>query len=278
MDNSPIGMRPADRAALIGANGTGKSTLAAYVLHHFRLENPHARILILDTKPRWRAEYLSTGGSPRHYYRNFAPGDKIPGSMSIQRVRDWGLVWDPDVNPSQTVIAQNVDVPHRLNVAFQVRLLEKFFATQRANRPSLAYLDEGMDFFTTSSAAYGTDIVQRCFRAGREKNLATLIGAQRPKQINAQVLTETSWLALFRINFTEDVRRLHEMGFPRDVGPPTYEQPHAFRLWREGKPVAPLYRLDDRQSIQSSSQSSIKSSSQSSKEGSVNGRRRTRTG
>jgi hypothetical protein len=255
-------MRPADRGALIGANGTGKSTLAAYVLHHFRQENPHARICVFDTKPRWRAEYLSNGGSPRSYYKAFAPGDKIPGSMSLQRMRDWDLVWDPDVNPSQTVIVQNINVPHRFNVGFQTLVLEKFFATQRANRPSLAYLDEGMDFFTTSSSAYGSDIVQRCFRAGREKNLATLIGAQRPKQINAQVLTETSWLSLFRINFAEDVRRLHEMGFPRNVGPPTYDQPHAFRLWREGRPVAPLYRLSE----------------ESQQEVSNHGRGRTRTG
>jgi len=244
-----IGLNAADRGCLIGANGTGKSTLAAYVLEQFRIENPHARIMLLDTKPRWRAEVLSDGTSPKRFYRNFAKGDMIPGSMNLQRMRDWGLVWDADVNPSQTVIVQNISVDQRTNVLFQTRALEKFFATQRANRPSLAYLDEGMDFFTTSAAARGSDIVQRCVRAGREKNLATLIGAQRPRQINMQILTETNWCALFRINFEDDVKHLWNMGFPKNVGPPAYEQPHAFRLWREGRREAPLFRLDRQEEV-----------------------------
>lgn len=250
MELSPIGMRPGDRGALIGASNTGKSTLAAYVLHHFRKENPHARILVLDTKPRWRAQYLANGGSPKRYYSRLAAGDKIPGSVSLQQMRDWNIVWDADTNPSQTVVVQNLNVPHSMNVLFQTRVLERFFATQKANRPSLAYLDEGMDFFTASSSARGTDIVQRCFRAGRELNLATLLGTQRPRQINLQVLTETSWLALFRINFEEDVKHLHNMGFPRDVGAPTYDQPHAFRLWKDGHRDAPLFRLNHAETSQ----------------------------
>ena len=240
---SDVSMHAADRGILIGASNTGKSTLAAHVLSSFRKANPDSRILVLDTKPRWRAERMVDGTNTRRLYRAFGKGDLIPGSVSLQRMVDWKLSWDKDVNPTQTVVAQRVEGSQASIVSFAVACSERFFATQRASRPSLIYWDEGMDLFTVTGSAHGSDIVQRCFRAGREKGLASLIGVQRPKGINIQCLTETSWCAVFRINFTEDVKRLYEMGWPKDVEPPTYEQKYAFRLWREGHPGAPLYRL-----------------------------------
>jgi hypothetical protein len=186
---------------------------------------------------------MADGTNTRRLYRAFSKGDVIPGSVSISRIQDWALVWDKDMHPTQTVIAQRVNGSQRANVAFQIAATEKFFGSQRATRPSLVYWDEGMDFFTVSGSAYGSDIVQRCFRAGREKNLTSLIGVQRPKGINLQCLTETNWCALFRINYTDDVKRLWEMGWPKDTPAPAFNQKFAFRLWREGSPTAPLYRL-----------------------------------
>lgn len=241
-------MHASDRGILIGANGTGKSTLAEYVLTEFRREYPHARIAVLDTKPRWRASRLADGTSPRKLYRPLAKGDTITGSVAISRMADWPLVWDPDLNPTQSVIVQRLQGSQADNVKFQVAFAEQFFATQKASRPSLLYLDEGMDFFSSSASARGgSDIVQRCFRAGRERGLATLIGVQRPISINLQCLTETNWCACFRINYANDVKRLWEMGWPKHEGPPTYKQTHCFKLWREGADEAPLFKLSKQQ-------------------------------
>jgi hypothetical protein len=243
-------MHKSDRGILIGANGTGKSTLADHVLTSFRMEYPDARIMILDTKPRWRATKLAKGGTPRRMYAPLARGDTINGAVSLNTMDDWGLAWDRNVNESQTVIAQRLSGRHDDNVRFQVLAAERFFNTQRDSRPSLLYLDEGMDFFGPNSGARGgSDIVQRCFRAGREKGLATLIGVQRPIGINDQCLTETNWCALFRINFTNDVKRLWEMGWPKHQLPPTYAQKHQFRMWREGAPDAPLCLLDRKERV-----------------------------
>lgn len=250
--STDIAMHAADRGILIGANGTGKSTLAEYVVRHFREEYPDARIAVLDTKPRWRAEWLPDGRRANRVYKRLAKGDTIPGSMQLSRASDWPLVWDRDTNPSQSVIVQRLRGSNADNIRFQVGFLERFFETQDARRPSLVYIDEGMDFFTGSASARGgSDIVQRCFRAGRERNLSTLIGVQRPISINLQCLTETSWCALFRINFRNDVKRLWEMGWPHDTGPPTYSEVREkgqglFRLWRDGQDAAPLYRLNTR--------------------------------
>jgi hypothetical protein len=176
-------------------------------------------------------------------YKRFVKGDAISGAMIVSRPQDWSIVWDRDVNPSQTVIAQRLTGSQSANVAFQTWVSERFLETQDARRESLIYWDEGMDFFTTSGSARNSDVVQRCYRAGRELNLTSLIGVQRPKGINLQCLTETSYCALFRINFQADVKRLWEMGWPPMVVPPTYQEPHAFRLWRDSVPGAPLYRL-----------------------------------
>lgn len=241
---SDIAMRASDRGLIVGANGTGKSTLAEYVLSQFRDNYPDARIMVMDTKPRWRAEKLADGTNPRRYYRQLGKGDTIPGSVSLTRMIDWPAVWDRDLNPTQSVIVQRLTGTMEQNLRFQVAALEKFFATQRASRPSFVYLDEMMDFFNAQSGARGgSDIVRRCYRAGREKGLATLGGVQRPVGIDIMTKTEVNWVALFRINAVKDIKEMYDIGWPQSTGPPTYEQPHCFRLWREGSPTAPLYRL-----------------------------------
>jgi len=248
--------RGADRAALVGATGTGKSTFAEWWLSSFRGEYPKSRILVIDTKPRWRAEYLSDGTRAKRRYKRMAKGDTIPGSMALERPQDWALVWSPDVNPSQTVISQNLKLTKLQNVRYQAWIAERFFRTQDARRPSLIYFDEGMDFFSTSgTTAAGSDIVERCYRAGREMNLVTVFGSQRPISIPKLVMSECSHLACFALDNRADVKRLWDYGWPRTTMPPTRHDPNVctedcvqhdpdgtFRLWRKGF-SAPKYRL-----------------------------------
>lgn len=250
-------LKRADRALLVGASGTGKSTLANYLVEHFRDDYstpnrtrhggalPACRILILDTKPRWRAERLTDGRKAARVYKKMSKGDTVPGSVALSDMKDWGMAWHPDNNPSQVVIAQRLDGLHVSNVLFQVAAAERFFRELDYRVPSLIYFDEGMDFFTASSSARGSDIVQRCYRAGRERGLTSLLGVQRPKGINLQLLTELNYMALFRINYTDDVKRLYEVGWPKTEGSPTYQEAstHMFKVWREGKPSIRKFRL-----------------------------------
>lgn len=86
--------------------------------------------------------------------------------------------------------------------------------------PTLLVIDEGMDFFGPTGNGIHGDIVQRCWRAGGEKGMACLIGVQRPKSINLQMLTESNLLYLFHLSNEDDVKRLWEMGLPKGVVPP----------------------------------------------------------
>lgn len=243
--SSPVALVSSDRGILIGASRTGKSTLAFDLLQRFRADYPDSRIMVCDTKPRWRAERLPDGTSSRRMYRDFVKGDTIPNAMALSDPRDWNLAWHRDTNPSQTVIVQRLNGSERTNLLFQTWCAERFFNSVSANRPSLIYFDEGHDFFGGSGFARGSsDIVQRCFRAGGEKGLTSLIGVQRPKGFNPQCLTETSYCAVFRFNYAEDMHRLRDMGWPKDVPSPGYDEPYVFRLWRaQFGPNAPKYRL-----------------------------------
>ena len=109
----------------------------------------------------------------------------------------------------------------------------KFFDSQEYERPSLLYVDEGMDFFGPSGNSRYGNAIQKCFRAGREKGLATCIGVQRPKAINVQTLTEANLLYLFKLDYSADVKRLVEMGLPEGITAPT--ELYKFRHMRDGE-------------------------------------------
>jgi hypothetical protein len=149
-------------------------------------------------------------------------GDTLHGAVILDNLRDWDLAWSPEVNHSGIVIAQQIDAPEHVGVLFGVECMQRFYATQRSDQPSLLFIDEGMDFFGPTGNALHGSIVQRCFRAGGERGMSCLLGLQRPKTVSLQVLTESNVLFLFHLRYDEDVKRLWEMGFPKGVSSPRH--------------------------------------------------------
>lgn len=199
------------------------------------------RLVIVDTKPRWRATISLTGKSLRSRYKGMAPGDVIPGVV-LSNSKDWGLVWDQELNPYRTVIVQNDSLEEDQLVAWCNSVIRKTFESQDFKIPTLIYIDEVMDFFGENGTSRYGDAIRRCYRGGREKNLSTLSGSQRPKQIGLQVVTESNILYLFHIAYDEDLKRLYEMGWPRgEVSPP--QKSHAFKMMRDGELYPGLLRV-----------------------------------
>lgn len=228
-------IRADDRGVLCGTTGCGKSTLASILINLFYQDyvkyddEPEGRILIVDSKPRWRHDHLLSRFSKQS---SLPPGDPQTIIRHSVLVRDAGEWKQANRSNEPVILLQNPDLPMKELIPWLVVCMEDFFKTQHTERKSLLYIDEGMDFFGPSGNGLHGDIIQRCYRAGREKGLATVTGIQRPKQINLQVLTESNYLALFHLRFADDVTRIYEMGFPVGMMPP--EENYHFSLWHDG--------------------------------------------
>jgi hypothetical protein len=160
------------------------------------------------------------------------PGDTLDAAI-LSRPQDWRLAWDRDLNPSGIVIVQNLDLSGPAKVRFQVGMIQKFLDTQYWRQPSLMYVDEGHDFYgPTGMAKYGSAI-QECYRAGAEQGLSSLLGIQRPKTVNMQIMTEANLCYLFHIKFKADLKRLLEMGMAVNECPE--EGSHRFLHFRDSK-------------------------------------------
>lgn len=227
VESKDIAIKARDRMPVIGASDTGKSTLLAQLVRDFNDTYIHGiedvkkkgRCLVVDTKPRWRAMRSVTGGGVRRYYKDHVPGDTLDACY-LNDLQDFDLAFNATFN-NRVAISQRLDLGTRQQVAWQVRVIERFFDSLKHTQPSLIVIDEGMDFFGPTGNGRYSDIVQKCVRAGRERGLATLIGVQRPKTINIQCLTECNKLVLFRIDYGEDMKRLIELGYPCGVPHPT---------------------------------------------------------
>jgi hypothetical protein len=234
----------ADRGLIVGESGSGKSTLAKRVLLTFRDETwPHGRTLISDLKPRWRAT-RTVGGDPiSKRYRRMVAGDEID-SMLLDRGSDWPMVWDPGVNPSRTMILQpptDRDYNEEAEVRRHVWAIGKFFRTLDPKVPSFLYIDEGMDFFgPTGTSRYGT-IIQRCYRAGRERGLITCMAVQRPSCITVQAMSESNVKYIFALGTEDDFATLRKKGVPHSLKP--VEEDYYFRLIRNRKIYPKLLTL-----------------------------------
>jgi hypothetical protein len=144
---------------------------------------------------------------------------------------DWDLAWDKRFNPSGVVISQHLTLEDSALIQWQTGVMRKLFSTQRPRLPTLLVIDEGMDFFGPTGNSLHGPIVQKCWRQGGEKGMSCLIGVQRPKSINLQMLTESNLLYLFHLRFANDVKRLQEMGLPSGVTPPV--EKHKFIFFKD---------------------------------------------
>lgn len=233
-----IAIHKSERALLLGGTGTGKSTLGEYLIQHFVAEFPRGRVLILDSKPRMRAEWLPDGTSAARRYRRWDHGTVIAGSMAVHldgnpkaALRN---VWTHGV---QIAIAQALEGAadrHRL-----IAVLEAFNRSARASRPQLVFIDETLDFFHgNGSPIGGSDAILWTFRGGREKGVSAAAGSQRGKGIPIQLRSELSQFYGFKLDHLTDVRECYEFGFPRGSMLPTED--FEFVWWHKKKQRQPM--------------------------------------
>lgn len=223
-----ISLRDRERGFVVGGVDAGKSTLAdllgAEFVHRYRAR--HARRLILDSKPRYRAEWTASGVSAKSRYRRWSHGKAIPGSVVVDSPAELASAWKMGATTAIAQCESASELPRLVATA------RAFLVDSRASRPQLCQVDETLDFFHGNGAARGgDDTITMLARAGRERGTAVLYCAQRTKGFPATIMGELSRLYALRIDYQADAKRLQEMGAPPFELPTV---PHQFMYWWKG--------------------------------------------
>lgn len=216
----------AERAMVIGGVGSGKSTLADYLGADFTARYRKSKRLIVDTKPRYKADHTVQGFSAKGRYKKWGHGQPVTGSVLVEVPEDLELAWS--LGHRIAIVQCNSFKREMFRV---LAVIEAFFDSANAKTPSLVQFDEALDFFSLNGIPKGnTDVVVRCARAGRERGLGAIYCSQRTKGFPASMLEEINRLYLFRLDSTGDINRLTEFGAPVEEGDVPTEE-YLFRYW-----------------------------------------------
>jgi hypothetical protein len=196
------------------------------------LAKPNRRLIIVDSKPRFKAERLPGGLSAKPRYKGWTLGEQVAGSVSITSEREWEMARRARIR----VVQNRIDEPpNRDFLAWTA--VETFRAAPKEKDPVLVYVDEAMDHFRSSSPVsreYGW-VWEALARNGRELGIAAMFATQRPKRISLSILEEIDYLFVFALRDTLDRKRLYEVGLPRNFIFP--DQKHTFTYWRAAEPT-----------------------------------------
>ena len=236
-----------DRAILLGSTGTGKSTLAEFLIADALRRYRNLRVLILDSKPRFRGEWEVNGLSAAPRYRRWAHGASvIPGSIVLPTDKPWEALQDAWKFDARVAIAQAPNgAEDKIQLFGLIAVASRFFDETRADIPHLLYIDEVMDFFHMNGSPIGRQMtIIQCARAGRELGLGLVCATQRPRGIPAQLLQEANMMYLFWLRNVDDVARLDDFGLPNAEGYMPRRNDKKFYFYdHERKREAGLYKL-----------------------------------
>jgi hypothetical protein len=188
---SEIAPQKAERALIIGGTRSGKSTLMDHFMRHIVAERPNVQILLLDSKPRFRAEMERYGPQNRmarettKRYQDWESGPVIPGSVRVDIHRDKPLerFWGED-DKCRVAIAQTELATERGRL---LEIADDWYRIRARKSDRVLAVDELLDFYhrNTISVHSSRDVPLKVVRAGGERGFGALYGAQRPKRVAA---------------------------------------------------------------------------------------------
>lgn len=222
-----LSLRERERGLVIGGTGSGKSTLADQLGADFdrRYARRGGRRLIIDSKPRYRAEWTVRGKPAAPRYKSWGHGPVLPGAVVVDEPEQLDMAWKMG---ARVVVVQGESADPG-DLARMVRTARLFYRQANANRPQLLQVDEGLDFYHGNGAPKGgDDVFSQTARAGRERGLGLLFGSQRTKGIPAVLMSELTKLWAFRLDNVGDAKRYQEMGAPAFANP---TREHTFLYW-----------------------------------------------
>jgi hypothetical protein len=223
---------PAERALVFGTSRAGKSSLMDFGVRHVQATRPNAMQLLVDTKPRFRAEqepYLrgKMRRNAAHNYSGWSKGPVVPNSvvMDIHSDNPFAGMWK---NPGEVVIMQSGESE---DWRLMLRLLKKFVAANIGDRERRIIVDEALDFYQRNTWGIDArnDVLYRAARAGGERNIGIELGAHRVQGIPILILNMSSRVTLFHLKEEEDMKYLRRAGIYEETSP---DGDYVFKQWQ----------------------------------------------
>lgn len=195
--------KPDQRLLIVGATGTGKTTLAKQILL------PYKPLIVIDSK----CTYGGKGGTPGY--------EMVTSPAGLKRIR-----------ASVTHIQYRPDERHQ-NASDYDEVYKWCYRRQEI----MVYTDEA---FLVHHGSYAPDYLRACVTCGRELGIGMVTGTQRPRGIDLRLLTEAEIFISFDLRHRDDRKRMAEMGGEEFMTRPPR---HAFWVWRAGDETPALARL-----------------------------------
>lgn len=229
---------PGERHNIYGTTRTGKSSHLDWEIRGIQRYRPECMQLLLDTKPRFRAETTRVSFDPTGrkrmdaswLYRAWTKGPVLPNSVLVDIWADHPFrgLWR---RPGEVAIMQSGDSRD------WIRMLELTMAFVKANvygRERRLSADEVLDFYgrTTWSISNKHDVFYLAARTGGERNIGETLGAQRIHGLPILVRDMATMNTLYRLDQSRDVKYLIENGITNAVVP---TRKFAFNQWRKEK-------------------------------------------
>jgi hypothetical protein len=221
------------RVLILGSSRSGKSVLADHIHFNIVRTRPLSEHLMLDTKPRYRAELVRYGPKGRfvkdadYLYKDWEKGPTIPGSYHHDlNSNDMSMYWKnvnrkPD--PCRTVILQTDKDAER------ARLLEladeQWFSKQRKGADRILRINELLDFYYGNGVCISSrhNVPLKVYRAGGERGFSGINESQRARGFPLQLVEEATEILLFHLKFEDDMKFLWQNGVPKTTFPPKAE-------------------------------------------------------
>jgi len=216
------------RTMVLGRTGSGKSTLQDNLLLRYLALYPTARVLIIDSKPRFKAEYSTSGNTAERHYKKWSRGNFLQGSYRLENKGDIKPQLDTIWRMRGRVAIAQTRPGDLADLAWLEGVARVFYGSYSDKTPRLIMIDELADFFEVRRSG---GIFHQAARSGRELGIGMLAGSQRPSYIPTVVMTESDRLYLFNLDYSEDMKKVHQMGVPKDVAAPSVD--HSFFYWNK---------------------------------------------
>lgn len=235
MDIDDITPGKGERVIVLGSSRSGKSVLSDHIHFNITKMRPAAEILLLDTKPRFRAEIERFGPgmkmvrSADHHYVHWEKGPTIPGSYRHDiNLTNMSYYWGQK-DPCRTVILQT-ERDHERGQMLETADVG-WFEVRKKGADRVLRVNEMLDFYYGNGVCLNSrhNVPLKVNRAGGERGFSGIYESQRTQGMPLQLIEESTLILLFHLKYEDDMKHLWRNGVPKTVFPPK-DMPYVFRM------------------------------------------------